>query len=107
MFPAGAFQLTPLPGIDPRAVVRVDGVYMAGLDLPQLVAHVQAAVERHLARLAAAFPSLHLQELLLELPCTFFSLHTARWARLRGLQAAVHVSAIAVWSSAVQCSAGA
>jgi hypothetical protein len=85
MFPSGAFQLTPLPGIDPRAVVRVDGVYMAGLDLPQLVAHVQAAVERHLARLAAAFPALRLQELLLELPCTFFSLHTARWAWLRTL----------------------
>lgn len=79
MLPAGAFQLTPVPGIDPRAVVRVDGVYLAGMDLPQLVAHATSAAEAHLRRVHAAFPGLQLQELLLELPCTFFSLHTSRW----------------------------
>ncbi len=79
MFPAGAFQMTPLPGMDPRAVVRVDGVYLAGMDLPQLVDHVRAAAARHLSRLAEIFPGgLELTQLLLERPCTFFSLHTAR-----------------------------
>lgn len=79
MYPAGAFQLTPSPpGFDPRGVIRVESVYQAGLDLPQLVGVVRAAVERHLARTAAAFPSLQLDQLLLELPCTFFSLRTAK-----------------------------
>ncbi|KAL4423902.1 hypothetical protein ABPG75_001203 [Micractinium tetrahymenae] len=77
MLPAGAFQLTPVPGINPRAVVRVDGVYLAGMDLPQLVAHARSAAEAHLRRVYAAFPGLELKELLLELPCTFFSLHTS------------------------------
>lgn len=80
MLPAGAFQLIPVPGIDPRAVVRVDGIYLAGMDLPQLVAHTRNAAEAHLRRVYAAFPGLQLTELLLELPCTFFSLHTSRWA---------------------------
>ena len=128
MFPSGAFVLTPLPGLDPRAVVRVTGVYMAGLELGQLAAlvrhhsrpHAAAAVasrtcsralvphpsasllpappdframrppsqvreaaEAHLARVEAAWPGLQLGELLLELPCTFFSLHTATWAAPR------------------------
>ena len=79
MLPAGAFQLTPPPpGIDPRAVVRVGGVYLSGMDLPQLVAHVRQAVERHLAALRSAFPALQPRELLLELPCMFFALHTTR-----------------------------
>ncbi len=82
MLPAGAFQLTPVPGIDPRAMVRVDGVYLAGMDLPQLVAHVRSAVEAHLGRVNAAFPGLQFKELLIELPCTFFALHTSRWAIL-------------------------
>ncbi|EFN52272.1 hypothetical protein CHLNCDRAFT_139199 [Chlorella variabilis] len=77
MFPSGAFILTPVPGLDPRAVVRLHGIYMAGMELSQLVAQVRGAAEAHLARLAAAFPELQLRELLLELPCTFFSLHTA------------------------------
>jgi len=85
MFPAGAFQLTPLPGVDPRAVVRIDGIYMAGLRVQHLVAHVRQAAEQHLERVQAAFPGLELRELLLELPCTFFSLHTARWAGCRWL----------------------
>ena len=76
MFPAGAFQLTPLPGVDPRAVVRVDGIYMTGLELPQLAAAVRQAAEAHVARIAAAFPDLSLEELVLDLPCTFFSLNT-------------------------------
>lgn len=76
MFPSGAFILTPLPGLDPRAVVRVHGIYMAGMELHQLVALVRKAAEAHLGRLAAAFPDLQLSDLLLELPCTFFSLHT-------------------------------
>lgn len=79
MQPAGAFQLTPPPdGIDPRAVVRVPGVYMAGLDLPALAGLVRRAAEEHVARVAAAFPGLRLDALLLELPCTFFSLKTAK-----------------------------
>jgi hypothetical protein len=76
MFPAGAFQLTPLPGVDPRAVVRVDGIYMSGLELPQLATAVREAAAAHVARMAAAFPGLQLEELLLDLPCTFFSLNT-------------------------------
>lgn len=79
MFPAAAFQLAPPPsGLDPRAVVHVDGLYMAGMDLPQLVGAVRAAVERHLEAAAAAWPGLQLDELLLELPCTFFALRTAK-----------------------------
>ena len=61
MFPAGAFQLTPLPGIDPRAVVRIDGVYLAGLDLHQLVTHVKQTAEAHLSRVYATFPGLQVR----------------------------------------------
>lgn len=78
MFPAGAFQLTPLPGVDPRSVVRVDGIYMAGLELPQLAAAARDAAEAHVARMTAAFPDLRLDELVLDLPCTFFSLNTTK-----------------------------
>ena len=78
MFPAGAFQLTPLPGVDPRSVVRVDGIYMAGLELPQLAAAARDAAEAHVTRMTAAFPDLRLDELVLDLPCTFFSLNTTK-----------------------------
>ncbi len=76
MFPAGAFILTPVPGMDPRAVVRLGGIYMAQMELRQLAAAAVAAVEAHLDRLSAAFPGYQPRELLLDLPCTFFSLHT-------------------------------
>lgn len=78
MFPAAAFQLTAVPGVDPRAVVRVGGLYQAGMDLPHLVAHVRATAEAHVRRVAEAYPGLQLGELLLDLPCTFFSLNTAK-----------------------------
>ena len=98
MHAAGAFQLTPLPpGVDWRGVVRVSGLYGAGLELPHLVQRVTAEVERHLGRMGTAFPGLQLDELLLDLPCTFFSLKTAGCAAAAACRAA---------GSACSCLAG-
>ena len=64
-------------------VCRLEGVYLKNLDMSELIDRARAAVIDHAAKLLRASPGMDVKYIVLDMPCSFFSLRSLRCALRR------------------------
>lgn len=75
---ATAFQLMPLHDVPPENIVRMEGTYIRPAHLQDLAAAATATIMNHAKQLYARNDAPGEVTVVLDLPCTFFALHTPR-----------------------------
>ncbi|KAL4423672.1 hypothetical protein ABPG75_000973 [Micractinium tetrahymenae] len=74
--PGAAFPQYPLGSLDPNLVVRMEGVYLKNLELSELMERARAAVVGQATSILKDDPEADLQYIVLDMPCSFFSLRS-------------------------------
>lgn len=77
--PEVAYPAYAQPGVDPATIAHMSGVYLENLDMPELIEKARRAVMDTAGALLRADPNRDLQQIVLDLPCTFFMLRSLRW----------------------------
>ncbi|PSC70539.1 alternative oxidase [Micractinium conductrix] len=72
--PEVAYPQYPAGSIDPNLVVRMEGVYLKNLELSELMERARAAVVGQATAILRDDPAADLQYIVLDMPCSFFSL---------------------------------
>mmetsp|Transcript_3827 Transcript_3827/g.11047 ORF Transcript_3827/g.11047 Transcript_3827/m.11047 type:complete len:533 (-) Transcript_3827:775-2373(-) len=74
--PEVAYPAYAQPGVDPATIAHMSGVYLENLDMPELIEKARRAVMDTAGALLRADPNRDLQQIVLDLPCTFFMLRS-------------------------------
>ena len=76
------FSAAKPAALPPCAAARLPGVYLRSSDLPDLMELARAAVVGQASNILRDDPAADVQYIVLDLPCSFFSLRSLRWERL-------------------------